>query len=132
MKVQSKMSVLVTLAFLAQLLPTHGFKTIVSRSSQSIRFALRSPDEPSTLREFSLNPLRRVLQTASVLSTSALILAGSPNSARAGSLEDANEKLSNYGLPPIIFVPPVCKKLILTLLSLELSMRKTNDVASHR
>lgn len=34
------------------------------------------------------------------------VLSQKPKNALAGSLEDANNKLVNYGLPPILFVPP--------------------------
>jgi hypothetical protein len=65
---------------------------------------------PKNSRDQFVGPLSRNTQSAisicSAMLAATAALTAKPLPALAGRLEDANEKLSSYGLPPIIFVPP--------------------------
>jgi len=63
---------------------------------------------PRSLADAATRPmLQRGLQSVLALSSAALASATlRPAPAFAGRLESANEKLTGYGLPPLLFVPP--------------------------
>jgi hypothetical protein len=62
--------------------------------------------EPKSPLDAISKPLGKGIQTASLIAGAFLAVNQRPLPAKAaGKLETANEKLSSYGLPPILFVP---------------------------
>ena len=62
-----------------------------------------STDSNSVKSMFSKS---NIMKSMSILSLVSSLTFSSPAFALPGSLEDANNKLSSYNLPPILFVPP--------------------------
>jgi hypothetical protein len=82
-----------------------------SIGSLSRHFA--APYEPQSTQQVLQNTINKHLKSAiSILGTTALISSISPNNAFADSLEDANNKLAGYGLPPILYLPPGLSPLV--------------------
>ena len=78
------------------------------------RFKLKMTDnEPLSERTRVLTSGAAVGRGLSFLATGAAMVLGKADPANAiGGLTDANNKLANYGLPPIVFVPPGFRPLV--------------------
>lgn len=82
--------------------PVYGFLNPVKSYNFRTGTVLCMKSENSI--NFSIH--QTISHSITVLSLSLIIATGVPTVANAGALENVNSKLSDYGMPPVLYVPP--------------------------
>ena len=64
-------------------------------------------DKPKSLKDYNVNKIYNGMKSLLAIASVATVISQKPaNAIGGGNLEEVNVKLADYGLPPMLFVPP--------------------------